>query len=83
MKKFISILLAVVLCFSLSTTVFADYVTEEPMVIASGSGEAEPMVEQTEWVYRNHNGNLEKRLWSNTYGKWLTDWIYVGPALDI
>lgn len=36
-----------------------------------------PMSEQTEWVYRYNNGVLEKRLWSNTYAVWLTDWIKV------
>ena len=33
--------------------------------------------EQTEWYYRINNGVLEKRLWSITYGRWLTDWIPV------
>lgn len=36
--------------------------------------------EETEWFFRINNGRLEKRLWSYTYGKWLTDWIDVGPA---
>ena len=31
--------------------------------------------EQTIWRYRTHNGKREQRLWSITYGKWLTDWI--------
>lgn len=34
-------------------------------------------VEETDWFYRNNNGVIEKRLWSYTYGKWLTDWIPV------
>ena len=33
--------------------------------------------EQTEWYYRINNGVLEKRLWSVTYLRWLTDWIPV------
>ena len=33
--------------------------------------------EQTEWYYRINNGVLEKRLWSITYQRWLTDWIPV------
>ena len=33
--------------------------------------------EQTEWYYRINNGVLEKRLWSITYLRWLTDWIPV------
>lgn len=31
------------------------------------------------WFYRNHNGMLQKRLWSITYEYWVTDWIDVGP----
>ena len=30
---------------------------------------------EVEWVYRNYNGVLQKRLWSNTEMCWLTDWI--------
>lgn len=36
-----------------------------------------PMSEQTQWVYRNNNGVIQKRLWSLTYAVWLTDWINV------
>lgn len=36
-----------------------------------------PQAEETEWVFRYYNGVLQKRLWSNTYAKWLTDWINV------
>lgn len=37
-----------------------------------------PQAEVTEWVLRyNENGVLQKRLWSRTYAKWLTDWIDV------
>lgn len=35
-----------------------------------------PQAEETEWIYRKKaNGKYEKRLWSITYGYWLTDWI--------
>lgn len=34
-----------------------------------------PRVEQTVWYYRTRNGVRERRLWSLTYGKWLTNWI--------
>lgn len=27
------------------------------------------------WVTRVYNGKQQKRLWSVTYGYWLTDWI--------
>lgn len=81
MKKLISLMLAVILCLSLSATAFADYTAtacgEDPDDSVSVQ-----RAEQTEWVYRIYNGNVEKRLWSRTYAKWLTDWIYVCPAPD-
>lgn len=29
---------------------------------------------ENEWRYRLHNGQRQKRLWSNTKLEWLTDW---------
>lgn len=82
MKKFFSLLIVFALCFSSSGAAFADSVIAEESIITVSAGETpvEPLAEETEWVYRVYNGNLEKRLWSNTYGVWKTDWIYVGPA---
>ncbi len=79
MKKLISLMLAVILCLSLSATAFADYTTPA-CGEDSGDSVSVQRAEETKWVYRTYNGNIEKRLWSLTYAKWLTDWIYVGPA---
>lgn len=70
-----------VLCVSsiFSATAFADYPT--PTVIQPVEASyAQPFTEETKWVTRIHNGNLETRLWSITYNKWLTDWIIIGPV---
>jgi hypothetical protein len=40
-------------------------------------GGAVIQAEQTEWRYRVVDGKLQKRLWSITYGIWLTDWEWV------
>ena len=37
--------------------------------------QSSPRAEETKWCYRIVNGQLQKRLYSITYGKWLTDWI--------
>lgn len=29
------------------------------------------------WYYRTYNGSYQKRLWSITHNKWLTDWLPV------
>ncbi len=31
--------------------------------------------ERVKWYYRTNNGVLEKRLWSITYGHWITAWV--------
>lgn len=36
-----------------------------------------PYAEQTKWYYRVVDGKTQKRLWSLTHRKWLTDWIWV------
>ena len=79
MKKIISLLIAISIVFSFGITAFAD----GSQIVPCNDPEStiEPRIEETEWVFRVHNGNLEKRLWSNTYGVWKTDWIIIGPYL--
>lgn len=48
----------------------------EPSVYESQST-VEPRADTTTWYTRVYNGKLQKRLWSNTYQVWLTDWIDV------
>ncbi len=79
MKRLVSTLLALMLCFGLSATAFADN-SSQHIGAKRAFSIVSPLAEQTEWIYRTNNGNIEKRLWSITYGKWLTDWIIVSPA---
>ena len=32
--------------------------------------------EQIEYYFRYYNGKRQYRIWSITFGKWKTDWIY-------
>lgn len=81
MKRIISLFLALLMCFSFSAAAFADAPVEN-----DGSGysddapQAPGRAEETIWYFREWGGNRYMRLWSLTYGKWLTDWIYIGPA---
>lgn len=82
-KRLVSIFLALFVIFSFSVSAFADYATDlnnNAQIEEGESNSVQPRAEEKEWVYRVFDGNVEKRLWSNTYGKWLTDWIYVCPA---
>lgn len=35
-----------------------------------------PRADETEWFFREYNGRYQRRLWSYTYARWLTDWEY-------
>ncbi len=82
MKRIFTFFSVLALCFSFlfSTPAFAEYTETGSTYAVAADSVVSPCAEQTEWVYRIHNGYYEKRLWSITYGKWLTDWIVLGPA---
>lgn len=54
-------------------------VCSNPDISPSNTVYANPPVstyaEETKWYYRMYNGQLQKRLWSDTEKKWLTDWM--------
>ena len=56
----------------------SDNSTTESIVFCQ-DGQIVPYAEETTWYTRVHNGRLQKRLWSNTRGIWLTDWIDCAP----
>ncbi len=88
MKRILTLCIALTMSFSavFSSVAFADEAKIGYSLSIAGesttylNSTVQPQAEQTKWYYREYNGNIEKRLWSITYGKWLTDWIYVGPA---
>ena len=69
MKRFVSILLALILFVALSVPAFAANVE------ATAIGEIGSYAEETEWRYRVYNGQRQMRLWSITNEVWLTDWL--------
>lgn len=74
--RLLAFLLATIMTVSLfAMTTFAAN-DERPTDRASGEAIV-TRAEEVTWYYRNYNGHVQKRLWSNTYGYWLTDWINV------
>lgn len=74
-KLFFSFALIVILLFSSITPVSA---AGFPIPTAiGGPEEVLPASEETQWVFQIKDGQLQKRLWSLTYQRWLTDWIDV------
>ncbi len=66
------------LLMCLSTAFSPEYaVFAAEKVSYTEDGGAVIYAEQTEWKYRVVDGKLQKRLWSVTYGEWLTDWEWV------
>lgn len=82
MKKLVAFVLALVFTLSAQVTAYAEPVEENELlgivsaVVVPGDS---PNAEETMWVTRTTDtGLVQKRLWSITYGVWLTDWITVG-----
>ena len=81
MKRIISLIIALVMCFSLSSPVFAESIDtpEEETTLELVIEDDQTRAEETEWYYRiTGDGLFQRRLWSITYRKWLTDWITIG-----
>lgn len=80
MKRIICFLLVFVICLSCSAMTFADYTSSCEDTATAESGER---AEETIWYYRvTSDGLFQRRLWSITYGYWLTDWETIGYVVD-
>lgn len=80
MKKRILAMTATVLCtLTLLVAGLAPAYASTPL---SGEGDAVVLAEEYRWYYRTNHGVREMRLWSLTYGEWLTDWIPVPEGWD-
>lgn len=80
MKRILVFLCTFSMCLSalFCPCAFAESVPLDPECYASDTS-VSPLAEQKIWMYREYNGYRQKRLWSLTYNKWLTDWITLGP----
>ena len=66
----------------LSLNIFPVHASTEIIVPASIVEDIiTPTAEETVWYTRIYNGMLQRRLWSVTYGKWLTEWEDVQPVI--
>lgn len=75
MKKRILTAVAALMC---ALTLFAAGIAPAH-AYAPPSGESGAVIQSEEvcWCYRTNHGVEEMRLWSLTYGEWITDWIPV------
>ncbi|NYB74094.1 hypothetical protein HZF24_08055 [Sedimentibacter hydroxybenzoicus DSM 7310] len=71
--RFLSLILLMVT--ALSNTGYMAHAQE--VNINSTNGDVVIFAEETEWRFRVVDGQIQKRLWSLTWGKWLTEWEWV------
>ena len=64
----------------LGTPVMATDVIQENMEELLIEEEEPNRAEEFMWFYRTYEGRRQKRLWSLTYQRWVTEWIDIGPA---
>lgn len=76
----IKLLILVMVLISLLTTAPTILAAETTAAVntAFSENQVSPLAEETGWYYRVVDGVAQKRLWSYTEGKWLTDWITIG-----
>jgi|GEM_PF-2319098 len=84
-KNFIICMLVTICVFSIVTPAFAVNNERPKSIVSSSSGdlcckEHTPRVgtraEELYYYYRIYNGRAQYRIWSCTFAKWKTDWIY-------
>lgn len=68
-------LVSILICLTLFSTVFAVDVDVDVCAGEAEVEEVQPRAEETRWYYKTVDGVVYIRLWSITYGKWLTDWM--------
>ena len=81
MRRILCLILALALVLSISVVAYAETVVypEENEISETVIPGDSPQAEETCWYFRTtDDGLFQKRLWSLTYGRWLTDWITVG-----
>lgn len=75
MKKKLLLLTTLVAMLQFGTVTYAE--TAIPNETAIENTQISPRAEVKEWRFRDNKGQLQKRLWSVTYGRWIGEWIDV------
>ncbi|MDL2288152.1 hypothetical protein LJC32_02085 [Oscillospiraceae bacterium OttesenSCG-928-F05] len=72
--KFMALLIVMVTLFSLSSALAVNVQIEAQEAVAEP---AAICAEEFAYYYRTHNNQLQQRIWSLTYGYWVTPWTNV------
>ena len=61
-----------------SLSLLATPVATVPVHAATGSETTvQPRADIIQWIYKEEDGKLYKRLWNGSKAQWIGDWIYV------
>lgn len=72
-KVIIALLLTLATIFNCAGALAAEVVPPVAPLAVKDDG-VSPQTEETVWCKRFYEGHWQKRLWSITYGRWLTEW---------
>ena len=75
MKRKLILLMCIMSILIVEVPVCASGGSSMDMSVNTVLNSNEVKINQTKWYYRTYNGREQKRLWSITEGKWLTDWM--------
>lgn len=84
MKRKIKIVLCTLgILTSMSISTFAMPTTlQEYSIVYNEMSSIQPRTDIKEWLYKIENGNLYKRLYNYSTGRWETDWIFVMSGVE-
>ena len=76
MKKFMVWLFVLIVAFAMNAIpVLAAVDGATNVSVTNAQTEISPKSEETVWYVRYVDGKRQRRLWSLTYERWLTDWL--------
>lgn len=82
-NKFKVILFTVVMACSIFVSIPVMASQQSIVVLAEGdTTDIQPRTDIKEWRYKVINGNLYKRLYNYSTGRWEGDWIFVASGVE-
>lgn len=82
MKKKIRVFLCALAVFSCSVLPTSAIAGSQENIIYNEANEIQPRTDIKQWRYKVENGNLYKRLYNYSTGRWETDWIFVMSGVE-
>lgn len=84
MRKKIKALIGLGIMLGIISSTTTSFMAVPQNVVAENTGEydVQPRTDIKEWRYKVINGNLYKRLYNYSTGRWEGDWIFVASGVE-